>query len=203
MKIYFGHNLVYITEKSKWLANCPDGFVYHHSGNDKMETLISVLDKSRFLCPVFIVGEKMELVFSTLLKNFVLIEAAGGLVKNSNGEYLVIKRRGKWDLPKGKIESNEQCFDAALRETTEETGLSPLEIVSVLQPTYHVYWQDGDHVLKKTYWYEMNFVGNKKPIPQHNEGITIAKWFSVPEIAEIKMNTYGSVLDVLKEVSLI
>ena len=59
------------------------------------------------------------------------------------------------------------------------------------------------YVLKKTYWYEMNFVGNKKPIPQLKEGITIARWFPVPEIVDIKINTYGSVLDVLREVSLV
>src|SRR5262245_16635326 len=31
-----------------------------------------------------------------------LIEAAGGLVENGRGEYLVIYRKKRWDLPKGK-----------------------------------------------------------------------------------------------------
>ena len=33
-----------------------------------------------------------------------IITAAGGLVFNQNDELLMIYRRGKWDLPKGKLE---------------------------------------------------------------------------------------------------
>src|SRR4051812_24080267 len=39
-----------------------------------------------------------------LFRIFILIEASGGLIKNEKGEYLLIYRKGKWDLPKGKIE---------------------------------------------------------------------------------------------------
>ena len=35
------------------------------------------------------------------------IIAAGGLVFNDNNELLMIFRRGKWDLPKGKLDEYE------------------------------------------------------------------------------------------------
>ena len=38
--------------------------------------------------------------------NYELIDAAGGLVEN-NGNFLWIFRNGIWDLPKGKLEINE------------------------------------------------------------------------------------------------
>ncbi len=42
-------------------------------------------------------------LLSSFLSLFKIIEAAGGFVKNEKGECLFIYRRGKWDLPKGKI----------------------------------------------------------------------------------------------------
>src|SRR5688572_25121610 len=43
-------------------------------------------------------------VIEELKKDLKLIQAAGGLVWNDMEELLMIFRRGKWDLPKGKIE---------------------------------------------------------------------------------------------------
>jgi hypothetical protein len=41
---------------------------------------------------------------------FVYIEAAGGIVENSNGEILLIFRRGRWDLPKGHTDAGEEAL---------------------------------------------------------------------------------------------
>ena len=35
-----------------------------------------------------------------------IIEAAGGMVFNQAGELLMMKRRGFWDMPKGKLDQN-------------------------------------------------------------------------------------------------
>ena len=51
------------------------------------------------------------------------IIAAGGLVFNEDGDLLMIFRRGRWDLPKGKLDDGEQIEDCAVREVKEETGL--------------------------------------------------------------------------------
>src|SRR6267154_620027 len=45
--------------------------------------------------------------WQTFISYCSLIEAAGGLVQNEKNEWLIIFRRGKWDLPKGKIEGDE------------------------------------------------------------------------------------------------
>jgi len=45
------------------------------------------------------------------LSLFKIVKAAGGLVKNEAGEWLFIFRRGKWDLPKGKISGPKSRYE--------------------------------------------------------------------------------------------
>ncbi len=56
-------------------------------------------------------------------RKFMLIQAAGGLVQNEDKAVLMMFRRGKWDLPKGKMDPGETPAQSALREVQEETGL--------------------------------------------------------------------------------
>ena len=51
------------------------------------------------------------------------VRAAGCVVEDDEGNRLLIRRNGRWDLPKGKVEAGETLLQAALRETEEETGL--------------------------------------------------------------------------------
>ena len=53
---------------------------------------------------------------------FKVIRAAGGVV-DKEGKTLLIHRNGLWDLPKGKMERNEDIRSCALREVEEETGV--------------------------------------------------------------------------------
>ncbi|HAO06115.1 MAG TPA: NUDIX hydrolase, partial [Chryseobacterium sp.] len=46
-------------------------------------------------------GENIDEIWTEFQKLFRIIEAAGGIVNNPEGEILFIKRLGKWDLPKG------------------------------------------------------------------------------------------------------
>lgn len=53
---------------------------------------------------------------------------ASGIVMNSKGEWLVVKKtysglKGMWSLPAGFVEGNETADQAAIREVKEETGL--------------------------------------------------------------------------------
>src|SRR5665213_2260554 len=86
-------------------------------------------------------------------KSVVLIEAAGGLVKNENEEYLFIYRQDKWDLPKGKVEKDERVKEAAVREVEEECGIKVSNLDEKICKTYHVYVSRGEVVLKKTHWF--------------------------------------------------
>lgn len=128
---------------------------------------------------------------------FQRIDAAGGLVQNESGEYLFIYRKGRWDLPKGKIDEGETSQAAALREVEEECGIRDLAISKHLLNTYHVYDHDQGQVLKKTYWYKMA-CPSQDAVPQEEEGISEAKWFGKADFIKIFANTYPSVRDVLE-----
>ena len=54
--------------------------------------------------------------------------AAGGWVVNEFNEVLWIFRLGFWDLPKGKVETNENIKECAIREVIEECGLSQISL---------------------------------------------------------------------------
>jgi ADP-ribose pyrophosphatase YjhB (NUDIX family) len=55
--------------------------------------------------------------------------AVAGLVVNTSGEWLVVKKKygglkGKWSIPAGFVEANETVDQAVVREVLEETGIS-------------------------------------------------------------------------------
>lgn len=138
--------------------------------------------------------------FFTSIKSCCLwIEAAGGLVFNDQGACLFIYRRGKWDLPKGKIDAGEQAIEAAQREVEEECGVRVSRVRQLLSETYHVYEMQGELVLKKTYWYAMEVSGSPHLVPQQEEGITQVCWLQKNELAAVKANTYPLILDLVHE----
>ncbi len=68
------------------------------------------------------------------------IKAAGGLIFNDKKELLFIFRKGKWDLPKGKLDEGETLEACALREIKEETGVTA-HIVRLIGTTEHRYFE--------------------------------------------------------------
>ncbi|MBK7214638.1 MAG: NUDIX domain-containing protein [Bacteroidales bacterium] len=140
--------------------------------------------------------EKAIDAFNTL---FQPITAAGGIIRNASGQILLIHRLGKWDLPKGKAETGESIQDTAIREVQEETGLMEIEMLRQLPSTYHIYTdRHGKEILKTTYWFEMMYSGNAKPIPETVEDISIADWFSPEEVQARLTETYASLRELLE-----
>jgi 8-oxo-dGTP pyrophosphatase MutT (NUDIX family) len=130
--------------------------------------------------------------------DYILIEAAGGLVYNSKNQLLMIFRNEKWDLPKGKLEVGENIKECAIREVEEECGISGLSISKPLQDTYHVYELNKQKILKRTYWFEMKTTFKGKLIPQTEEGITKVVWVDKQDIAEKLKNSFGNINELLK-----
>jgi ADP-ribose pyrophosphatase YjhB (NUDIX family) len=130
--------------------------------------------------------------------NFKKIKAAGGIVK-SDDQQLFIKRNGKWDIPKGKMEKGEKSRETAIREIQEECGLKGvLTIESKLMKTYHCYFMYEQSVLKKTTWFILNYEGSNEVQAQAEEGITEVVWLKKNQLSKVKKNTYSSVRDVLE-----
>ena len=147
----------------------------------------------------FIITNSPKKLFNAIKNSLKVIEAAGGLVINEENKYLFIKRNGKWDLPKGKLELNEKKKDAAVREVEEECGITVKKLDKKLLKTYHVYELKGKIVLKISHWYAMLAKSNQKLVPQLEEGITEVKWFAKKDWKIIRANTYPNIIDVINE----
>lgn len=130
---------------------------------------------------------------------FTVMDAGGGVVRNKKGEILFIFRKGKWDLPKGKIELGETIADGAVREVMEECGLVTVFPGKLLTTTYHTYTQGNKKILKQSHWYEMEAPDGQKLVPQLEEDITEIKWVKPAKLNEIRANTFKSVADLLDE----
>jgi len=128
--------------------------------------------------------------FTQLLK---IIPAAGGIVQFEN-KFLWMKRRGMWDLPKGKIDPGEIASQAALREVTEETGLSELELGAFIGTTWHVYFHKNQWVLKPTYWYAMKAISIEGLKPQKEEDIEELLW--ADESMAEQLDTFASIREI-------
>ena len=144
-----------------------------------------------------------KVILKKLKEKIPVCKAGGGLVFNKNGDVLFILRNGKWDLPKGGIEREEEIADTAMREVEEETGVDKLEITRKLQKTYHIFKRNGKYKLKITHWFEMqtNFEGT--PFPQANEGIEKAVWLNPEQIKEALKNSYENIKLLFEEESLL
>ncbi|HYE55689.1 MAG TPA: NUDIX hydrolase [Chitinophagaceae bacterium] len=141
----------------------------------------------------------LEELKKAVFKKFTLIQAAGGLVLDPSKAILFIYRKGKWDLPKGKLDEGETLDQCALREVKEETGLQHVRVIEPLLVTWHVYDEDGHHMLKETHWYLMHATGGQELAPQHEEQISQIKWISEDELRSYTQNTYALIRDVLRE----
>jgi len=150
---------------------------------------------------VLLVHAHPDLFFQLFRSVFIEIPAAGGVVKRED-QLLFIFRNGKWDLPKGKIDKGETPPGAALREVSEECGISGQQIVKKLPSTFHIYQSpysktQGQWIFKETFWFEMNYGGSNEIAPQVEEGITEVKWFRKNELDEVLVNTYENLKQII------
>jgi 8-oxo-dGTP pyrophosphatase MutT (NUDIX family) len=114
-----------------------------------------------------------------------VIESAGGLVCNDSQHVLLMFKRGKWDMPKGRIEGDTGREESALREVQEETGLNIKKLVvqAKLVSTWHTTRHSNVRYLKKTHWYLMHYNGKDDDTqPQVEEGIIECRWVHLSEL---------------------
>jgi 8-oxo-dGTP pyrophosphatase MutT (NUDIX family) len=136
-------------------------------------------------------------------ENRTVIKAGGGLVENEKQEHLFMFRRGKWDLPKGKLDPGESLEKCAIREVEEETGVRILELKKFLLVTEHPYEERGRALLKETHWWLMKANSNQRLIPQAEEEITELRWIGGSALATVLRNTYPGIIEVLRAAGLL
>jgi len=137
--------------------------------------------------------KKEEKLLHHLKKKLKTITAAGGMVFNNKKQILFIYRKGRWDLPKGKVDKGESLEEAAMREVEEETGVKKLEIKNYIDTTYHILKRNGKYKLKETYWYEMHTNYDGKLVPQTKEDIKKAKWKNFEKTQKALLKSYENI----------
>jgi 8-oxo-dGTP pyrophosphatase MutT (NUDIX family) len=196
-KVFFKERAVYFGDDFSKFFERNNGLFYKYNNFHELAELVQAFFMLEKIDKLFIFHNDIVSLFEEFKSCFKLIEAGGGVVRNKKEQFLVIKRNGLWDLPKGKLEKGESFEAGALREVQEEVGLEGLYIRQPILSTYHTYQLSEDLVLKKTKWYELQYDGDDEPVPQTRENITEAVWVMPGETDFIRSNTYQSVLDVL------
>ncbi|MDD2277580.1 MAG: NUDIX domain-containing protein [Bacteroidales bacterium] len=195
--IYFNSRKIVLTSKFDSPFNNREGlFVYYQAPNE-IPKLLDFFQSSIYPQSLYLMGTDVDTMMESFSSHFLKVMAAGGLVENKKGQYLLIKRNGIWDLPKGKAEGNENPCATAIREVEEECGFKKVTITKHLLNTYHTYQINEQFVLKQTFWYSMKVKGKAKTTPQLDEGITDAVWIYPCDLNEIITNTYESIKKVL------
>ena len=162
-----------------------------------LEEALQELEESKKHPGFIYLTSNPDIIWQQFISYCTLIEASGGLVVNEKNEYLIIYRKGKYDLPKGKLEYDESPEDGGMREVMEECGIKSIEIIKPLEKTFHTYLKGKKRMLKKTHWFLMKS-SDQKLIPQKEEDIENAEWMSRSGINTVVLrNTYASVEELL------
>ncbi|RPD41613.1 NUDIX domain-containing protein [Chitinophaga barathri] len=157
---------------------------------------IRLLDKGELPMAV-LRSPNPETVLAQVKSHFTEFVAAGGLITNATGEVLLMFRRGKWDMPKGKLDDGETLEQCALREVQEETGLRNVRLGHLITETYHYYPLKEKKVLKHSYWYRMYFTGTELTIPQIEEDIMDIQWIRPDNLGKYMQYSYQNIVDVV------
>ena len=188
IKIYFDNKILFLVK----------GNSVNNPATEELKFFIEKISKENSPTEIKIDCADEQETLILINSFFKPVKAAGGVVMNDRNEILFIFRKGKWDLPKGKIDAGETADEAAVREVKEECGLENPEIINSLPSTFHTYHEEGP-ILKETYWYLMK-AADTELHPQTEEGITKVEWKNKEAKEEILANTYGSIKDVIENV---
>jgi len=202
IKIYFDDKPLFlcdtVDEDLQPYIHHDDAIFIDELDSHTVKSMIHEMQLAKIHAGVFY-HSNLEELRKAFYKKFTIIQAAGGLVLNEKKEILMIFRRGKWDLPKGKLDKGEKLEDCAVREVEEETGLQKIKLLSPLTISFHTYHEGTKYVLKESHWYNMKVSGDQKLVPQTEEDIHAIKWVTTKEAEKLFPDCFPSVIDVIKE----
>lgn len=214
IKIYFNDKPLFLcdemTDEIRVYAHHDDAVLIDEFSHPAVNSMIHEMRRPNVHAGIFLHSDLATLK-KAFWKKFMLVQAGGGWVEARDGSvqgqdgsvpdpgarYLFMLRRGKWDLPKGKLDPGETLEQCAVREVGEETGLKHVQLSGPLLVTYHTYDESGHHILKETHWYRMSVSPDQPVVPQQEEQITKLVWADRGRIASFKKNTFPSIIDVI------
>ncbi len=208
-KLFINNKVVYLCQNPAFVENLmhEDFIIEAYTSKENFKNTLRIILNNENRNNIILFHNDTDMVFKEVCSFFRCIEAAGGVVKNSKGEVLLIHRRGFWDLPKGKIDKGETIEQAAVREVIEETGIENVRIIAPIHfrklkntATYHSYFIDDELALKVSYWFKMETDFEADLIPQLEEDIEQAIWVKESAIPDYFDTMYLSIIDVLKEI---
>jgi 8-oxo-dGTP pyrophosphatase MutT (NUDIX family) len=194
-KVHFENRFMVLSPEPERLQKY--GLFHKFYSTKELYKLIAYFQEDKSIQSVNVYSGDIMYLWKLFRIYFTEVGAAGGLVRHVSGKYLFIEKKGRLDLPKGHIEEGELPEDCALREVSEECGISGHRIVGSLEPSYHTYSWEAISYLKKTHWYLMEYDGEMITSPQVNEGITKVFWLSPDELNKMKSNAWLSLMDLI------
>lgn len=201
IKIYFDDKPVYLCDEMdadlNEILHHPDAVFVDELSTPAINSLLHEIKKEDFHAGI-IWNPDLNKLQKAFFKHFKIVEAAGGIVQNEKKELLFIFRKGKWDLPKGKMEKNETQELCAEREIIEETGIKKLLLKKKVGETFHTYDDFGKHILKISHWFYFTASSSEILEPQLAEDITDIEWIKTKDIKQPVGNTYENIKDILR-----
>ncbi|MEO7924686.1 MAG: NUDIX domain-containing protein [Chitinophagaceae bacterium] len=200
IKIYFNDNPLFlcdnVDETLQPYVHHDDAVFIDELNSHTVKSMIHEMEQPEVHAGVFYHAD-LPALKKAFYKKFTRVIAGGGLVQNEKKDTLLIFRRGKWDLPKGKLDKGETIEECAVREVKEETGLQKVKLGSPLTTTYHTYHEGARFFLKESHWYNMKANGEEMLVPQTEEDIHEIKWVKPGDLPKYRKNAFPSVVDVL------
>ena len=193
--IYFENRSIVLCTRAEVPCGVEESSVREADGLGIISSLLGSFGNSA-VARMYLVNEDADTCFGQFCSLFNEIDAGGGVVCNSDGKFLLIRRRGLWDLPKGKREEGEDIGVCAVREVMEETGLEDVALGNFICTTHHTYMLDGRLCIKHTYWYRMSCEGCPELVPQTEEEITDACWMDHEAMRAALSTSYPSIREV-------
>ena len=198
-KIYFEKRCIIICEPDDTALSDPNAMEFHVGEKIDIHTLVLMFEASQELARIYIPTSNTDKMYRRLCAEFREVNAAGGLVSNRRGDYLLIRRADMWDLPKGHQEAGEDIRTTAIREVREETGVDKLELRDLICITDHCYLRGGVWNLKHTWWYDMLYTDPVNLTPQREEDISKAAWVAKSSLPPYLHDSFPSIQEVFRE----
>ena len=178
-----------------------DDVLVKEATKSQVQALINLMQDKKFKeldsITFSVKPEEYKGIKKAVKSQFKIVKAGGGIVEKDD-KILLIFRKGKWDLPKGKLEKKEGKKEGALREVEEECNVK-VRLSDKITHTWHTYVRNGKKHLKKTYWYRFECLDDSEMKPQLEESITDVCWMDEKEVNQAMVNSYRSIRHVMKK----